>query len=179
MLQPALRQAEGAPEPVTRPVLELRGRRPLTSGQSDRQGGLWCKWLGPGCPAPSREPRGGQAGAVRLRAAPVLCRVLCPHLCSRVRARGGLHTTTGWTGGEGLRGRGPHPDPCAGFLWTRWRTGRWTRALARGRIGCTASQGQRLNHPALRPCSGRREAQGRGAGPKPRREGKGAWNWGS
>lgn len=62
----------------------------------------------------------GQAGAVSLRAARVLCRVSCPHLYSLfVRARGGLHTTTGWTGGEDVRGRGPTPDPGAGFLPTR------------------------------------------------------------
>ena len=33
-------------------------------------------------------------------------------------------------------------------------------------------------HTTLRPCSGLQEAQGRGAGPKPRREGEEAWNSG-
>lgn len=174
------RQAEGGPEPVTRPVLQLRGRRPLTPGQRDRQGGLWCKWLGPGCPAPSREPGGRAGGGCEsarcagpvpgLVSAPVLAFCACPGRSAH------HHRVDRRRGREGAR---PHPRPrCRLPPYSLEDRAPGTRA-GEGPNWMYRRTGPATGpHRTLRPCSERQEAQGCGAGPKPCREGEEAWNSG-
>lgn len=141
------RKSPPNPAPPLRPVREPRAGPPLTPGQSDRQGGLWCKWLWPSCQTPgarSEEARGRARQDCARTAAPVP-RVSPPG--------GGLRTTARWTGGEGPEEARPTAQPRAAASADSPWTGHYTCSLAGVQTGCAGARWPRFTHPSLRPRS--------------------------
>lgn len=108
LLRPAPRQGGRAPGPRSEPVLETRGRQPLTPGQSDRQWPLVSQAAEPR----ARSEGEGQARVVRLRvgAGPVPVLVSAPVRVCLCPGRD-THNRSGRQEGRARGGEVRTPDP--------------------------------------------------------------------